>query len=369
MDYFKNYTSNTSAGSGNQKYFLTCDEIQTGRIFYRVNCGGEYKYSFLLSNIVDSTFSDGKESHANFVCDQWEILSLHAGICKGDFFGRSFDPVKKYDIQHACNMKQILFNGQKSKTVAPGEFFSTDAVLLNAQTDDYICVEISFRGKQIPFLCECNIPAFKKTGDNWVFSSEMPFIGMLGCNRSVKKRIAFLGDSITQGLGTPINSYAHWNAIISKSLGSDYAFWNLGLGFGRASDAASDGAWLFKAKQNDAVVVCYGVNDIFQGCTEQELKANLKNITKSLHNCGVKVLLQTIPPFNYKQEHKRIWSEVNRYIMNDLADVADAIFDVVPILSVGGNTPEDALYGDHPNEEGCKKWAQALLPVLWNFIK
>ncbi len=71
-----------------------------------------------------------------------------------------------------------------------------------------------------------------------------------------------------------VNSYEHWNAVVAENLGSQYGFWNLGLGYGRAADAATDGAWFFKAKQNDIVVVCYGVNDIFQGFTISEIQKN-----------------------------------------------------------------------------------------------
>ena len=65
--------------------------------------------------------------------------------------------------------------------------------------------------------------------------------------------IAFLGDSITQGVGTPDNAYTHWNALISKEIGEEYSYWNLGIGYARASDASTDGAWLNKAKNNDIV--------------------------------------------------------------------------------------------------------------------
>ena len=35
-------------------------------------------------------------------------------------------------------------------------------------------------------------------------------------------RVLLIGDSITQGIGTKLNSYLHWNAILSEKLGEEY---------------------------------------------------------------------------------------------------------------------------------------------------
>ena len=140
---------------------------------------------------------------------------------------------------------------------------------------------------------------------------------MIGVDRKAQKRIAFLGDSITQGIGTSVNSYAHWNAVFAEKLGSDYSYWNLGLGYGRADDAASDGIWLFKAKQNDIVFVCFGVNDILQGYNADEIKKNLQLIVDKLHEAGIVVIVQTVPPFDYSPEHQIIWDNVNNFIVNN----------------------------------------------------
>ena len=60
MEYFEKYNSNTYAGSANQLYFeMNENEIHTGRIFYKITVGGEYSYSVLFSNIIDSTFANG----------------------------------------------------------------------------------------------------------------------------------------------------------------------------------------------------------------------------------------------------------------------------------------------------------------------
>lgn len=69
MKYFEEFSSNTYAGSANQLYFEMDDnEIHTGRAFYKISVGGEYNYSILFSNILDSTYGDGTVSHKNLIC-------------------------------------------------------------------------------------------------------------------------------------------------------------------------------------------------------------------------------------------------------------------------------------------------------------
>ena len=220
----------------------------------------------------------------------------------------------------------------------------------------------------IPCHMESILPVFRKTEIGWEPSKYLPVASMVGCDRPAKLRIGYLGDSITQGIGTAVDSYDHWNAVVSGMLGNAYAFWNLGIGFGRANDAASDGAWLYRAKQNDLVVVCYGVNDIFRVCSVEQTKKDLKEIVVKLQAAGVRVLLQTVPPFNYNEKDTAIWQEINRYIQEELSQQAEAVFDVVPVLG-REDCPQMAKFGGHPDANGCKAWAEALYPVLKQLVE
>lgn len=265
MEYFEKYCSNTLAGSGNQLFFINDSFRKTTKscCLYRIFEDGEYPYSFLFSNIIDSTYSDGKISHKNLVVDSWMIDEMNVGIT-------SF--CSEYSFEKPEIMKPVTFSGKRSRMVNPGEVFQSDPVVLKAGRGEYVCLEIAFSGKMIPYHEESIIPSFVYHNGKWVPSKRHPYASMIGADRKVDKRIAFLGDSITQGIGTPVNSYTHWNAVLSEMLGREYAYWNLGLGFGRADDAASDGIWLYKAKQNDIVFVCYGVNDILQGYDAETIK-------------------------------------------------------------------------------------------------
>ena len=357
MEFFNTYTSNTVAGSGSQSFFENENEneIQTSRTFYKVFSGGEYTYSFLFSNILDSTFADGSHSHKNMIIDAWTIVDAKVGISKACSENSFEEPYVTY---------ALTFDKKQTKTVNPGEFFSTDPVRLAPKKDEYICIEMSFKGKFIPYHPESIIPSFVLSDGEWTPSKLHPFAGMIGCDRPVEKKIGFLGDSITQGIGTAVNSYAHWNSVVAQNLGEQYAYWNLGLGFGRADDAASDGAWLYKAKQNDIVFVCYGVNDILQGFAEETIKKNLEAIVNTLTKSGVRVILQTIPPFDYSGELINIWNNVNDFIKNTLSDKVDLVFDCVKYLQKSENEPHMAGYGGHPDEVGCKIWGENLYRAI-----
>jgi len=361
MEYFEKYCSNTLAGSGNQHIFYNENEQQIRSCtLYKVTSDGEYPYSFLFSNTVDSTYSDGTVSHKNLVVDTWTIEQMLVGVssrCDEESF------------VYPPEMKQVLFDGQKRRVVNPAELFCTDPVTLNAKSDEYICVEIVFSGNMIPYHEESIIPSFVYCNGEWIASQKHPFVSMVGVQKNVKKKIAFLGDSITQGIGTPVNSYEHWNAVLANLLGNEYAYWNLGLGYGRADDAASDGIWLFKAKQNEIVFVCYGVNDIFQQeYSADVIKQNLQTIVDKLHNLGIYVIIQTVPPFDYPEEYRDKWKEINDFIKCELKN-AELVFDCVKYLAKDDSEPHMAKYGGHPNSEGCRVWGEALFDEVAELIE
>ena len=357
MEFFERYTSACPAGSGNQHFFLPEDPTgeYTSRVFYRLAVEGEYGFALLFSNIIDSTYANGAVSHKNRLCDSWQITGGRVAVCKDA------------DMSQMPNIDGFLplqFSGKPLKTVAPGEFFATDEFVLDVKRGDYLCVELTFRGREIPYHEEAQIPVFRLQDGAWLPNRRMPLPGMIGCRRAVKKRLGFIGDSITQGCGTVPNSYTHYAARLTALLGDDYSCWDLGLGFGRANDAASDGAWLYKARQVDLITVCYGVNDLLQGFSVDQIKRDLYTILTTLKAHGQTVVMQTVPPFDYGEYHAGLWREVNRYIKEELAPLADGVFDVVPILGHEEPNAHRSRYGSHPDGEGHRLWAEALAPFL-----
>lgn len=356
MNYFKKYTSNTCASSANQHYFvMEKGEIRTSRVFYKIFKGGEYNYSLLFSNIIDSTYADGDVSHKNLICNEWQIHSAKVGKCT-----YIHKDITVYDDISVSDFKDITFDGKISKRVMPGEFFSTDPIRLKFEKGEYLCLEMTFSGEMLPYHDESLLPIYIKENDNWIYNKQMPLPGMIGCDRPVKERIGFWGDSITQGIGSTPNSYLHWNARLSEMIGEDYAYWNLGIGFGRANDAASGGAWMYKALKCDTIVVCFGVNDLCRQFTVEETKRDLNIIIDTLKSHGKRVILQTIPPFDYNEERNAKWVELNKYIHFELKNKVDYLYDCVPALWISPDKPNMAKYGGHPNDEGGKVWAEAM---------
>lgn len=359
MEYFNKYISNSIAGTSNQSFFISDNENKVGRVVYKPLNFGKFNYSFLFSNVIDSTYADGEISHKNLILDAWQIVNLKAtsAILSSD-----------NKITECREFSSVLFSGSESKIVAPGEFFSSDPIELEIKQNEYLLLEIEFKGKQIPFHPEIIIPTYLKQGDGWVSSLEMPVPGMIGIERKVNKKIAFLGDSITQGIGTPFNSYEHYASVAANIIGNSYSYWNLGIGYGRAEDISADGAWSFKAKQNDIVVLCCGVNDILHGNRSADhIKNSIETVIDKLNEARCKILLQTIPPFSYSEDKKVVWENINAYILNVLSKKVAYVFDNRNILS-DQNEFHIAKYGAHPNSEGCKLWGEALAQAILKIL-
>ena len=335
MNYFNKYVSNTLASTLNQLYFKSDNTKQKGRVYFKVLSSGTYEYSLLFTDTIDSTYADGSISKANEPCGEWTIYSLKLVVNEKEF--------------------PLTFNGSSEKKAEKHESFNTDPITVSIENEFYI--EIEFSGTKIPYFEEILIPTKRFINGEWVDDKKVPTPSMVGIVRNVEKKIGFLGDSITQGIGTAMDSYSQWNAKIAEFIGEKYSYWNLGIGFARAYDAASNGEWLNKAKEMDIVTICLGVNDLGSGCTSYEIQNNLKKIVQILQENNVRTILFTVPPFDYDEANNKKWREINSYILNELSKITET-YDVVSIW--GQEAPNEHLvkYGGHPNEEGCLKLAK-----------
>ncbi len=357
MEYFDRYISNTTVGSGNQSWFApeNPQEIITAVVFFKLTVQGKFNYSLLYSNTVDTTYADGTHSRCNRVCDEWQLHSLRLAVCD------AIDPA-------ACkDWKICTFDGKADKTVHPGELFATDPVELDGKT--YLAVEIIFSGKMLPHHPESIVSGLVKKGEVWEESTLFPYPSMIGVERKVKTRIGFWGDSITQGIGTEKDSYTHWNAVCAEKLGNEYSYWNLGIGYARGRDAATLGSWFFKAMQVDVLVLTFGVNDLYHDKDLEALKTNLQILVKEAKARGIKVIQQTVPPFDYEGEVDTNWRAVNSFVKEVLATQCDLFFDNVPILGMEAPKENRSRYGGHPNAMGCKLWGEALAEAMKDILE
>lgn len=356
MNVFEKYVSNTLASNGNQTFFEPENpkRVECGMVFIKVFKGGNFPYIFAFSGVIDSTFGDGSRSVCNYLCPPWKIHSIGYAVT---------DTAEPSEAEKKDFMP-LTFDGSLSKCINGEKLVFTDPKEISAEKNQYICLKITFSGERVPCHEESIVAIYRRLSDGWKLSPRVPVPVFTGVERNVKKRIAFIGDSITQGIGTQFNSYMHYAARIAEALGDDYAFWDLGLGYSRGADAATDGAWLERAKHNDVITVCFGVNDMFHDRTAEQITDDLNTLIDAFKNAGLKVVIQTVPPFDYNEPFTSIWRTVNKNISTELANKADGYLNTVDFLSEDGKASPKAKYGGHPDNNGNAVWAENLLPII-----
>lgn len=347
----------------------------TYRTYLKPREYGDFTWRIWHSNTVDSTWDQGMESRANLSGGKWRIDSA----CLADG-GTSTDGSIITDTQ-----VQITFDGHNYKNVVSDERFSSDSIQFSIPKDHYLVftwtISNESLGKILPYNCETNlVPAYDAPGDcsneengNLFNISEKTLVlpALISYNKTVIKKIGFLGDSITQGVRTKEDGYEYWVSKVAEGLGTKYGVWNIGSGWARANDAATDGSWLYKAKQNDEIVICLGVNDIgILNRNHNEIISDLttvvNKIKKDKPNC--KVILCTVPAFDFTEEREITWRTVNGFILSNSLPTVDRIFDIAAILSEKGlkDNLEKAEYHSnfddpHPNGRAGTAIAAAFL--------
>lgn len=355
---FHKYFSNVSCGTGNN-YILIFGEEKTirARAFFKVEATGKYNYRFFYQNSVNSTFAQGEHAYVNQSGGNWTVSYARVGI--GSEFGC-------YDAPD-CFIP-VTFDGKMTKNVSPDEYFWSDEVVIDVPEGKYLVWEWEITGDLIPCTPDSQIPTFVDLGEGFATYYGCPMPNFIGCDKNVKKRVVFVGDSITQGCGTSFDKYDMWVGRIGKMLKDDYAVWNIGLGFSRGSDIETGGSLMYKAKQNDVAILTYGVNDLLsgkfkvgRGDTAGELLSRIEGLVKELQSAGLTVILSTIPPFRYHEAALREWRCVNMAIPVLAKTYGCRVYDFEGSLDASneylGN--DYTRYGDHPNGEGGEAAADA----------
>ncbi|MDD6799300.1 MAG: SGNH/GDSL hydrolase family protein [Firmicutes bacterium] len=351
-EYFRDYPSNTYVGTCNNHRLLFPEETTiTSEIFVPVIAHGRFPYRISWCNAVDSTFAEGNESYANLLGTEATIVSAFAGTCP---YG---EDITSWDIKPV----PVFFNGNESCSAAPGEYVFSDEFMLDVPENYYLVFRWTVRGKLIPFTPDKMFPSLVQKDGVWCSDYNCPQPSLIGCRRKVGMKLTFLGDSITMGLGTNFDKYEYWVAKISDALGPDCAVWNLGLGFARATDAATDGVWLEKAKMGGFVSVCLGVNDVFMVRDGDKINSALEKTVSLLREANVPVGIMTPPPFDFTDESGITWRSINEFIKTKLAPLCEYCVDTSEILGMPKPNDNMARYEGHPNAEGCLALANAYI--------
>ncbi|UUZ80378.1 SGNH/GDSL hydrolase family protein [Paenibacillus sp. P26] len=373
---WSSYASATALSTANN-YIMKSDTsfTQTYRAYIKTTEYGKMELKFWCSNQVDSTWADGSESRANLPGGLWMIEAAY--IADG---GRLPDGSVVEGTQIP-----VTFDSSMSRTVLPGETFWSDAAEIAIPEGHYLAfswtITVWNAGDSFPYNTEnplvsaydvlgyaaaqTSAGGFRKSANALVLPD------FIGCKRKEARRLAFFGDSITQGVRTRPDTYEYWVARIAEKLAPVHSVWNIGSGWARAYDAASDGAWLHKAKHNDEVVVALGVNDIgTAGRSASQVLEDLQTIVAKLKGdrAGISVILCTVPTFNFSGSQELTWRQVNQVIRSHGIAGVDRVFDIAKVLSQAAPRdnllmPEYMSEGDdpHPNGKAGSAIADAFL--------
>lgn len=246
---FTTYVSNTVVSTGNNFYIEKAENI-TYRAYLPVEEYGELEYKFFFTNTVDSTYTKGKIAFVGKSGGSYTISN--ATVADG---GTGVE-------DEITNRTPVTFGGKETKEVAADESYWSDPVTMNIPEGHYMVWEWTVSGEGIPCnkMSSLTSTASSADGETFEFCDEIPLPQIIGAKRDVKHTVAAIGDSITQGCQTEQMKYEFWASKISTQLGSDVAFFNCGLGWARASDAASNENWLSRVSQYDTVIVAFGTN-------------------------------------------------------------------------------------------------------------
>ncbi|MBS7397032.1 MAG: SGNH/GDSL hydrolase family protein, partial [Ruminiclostridium sp.] len=341
--------------TGNNFYIEKADGIRY-RAYLPVEEYGELEYKFFFTNKVDSTYSKGKIAYVGK--DGGTYTVSDAVIADGGTGPED----------EITNRTAVTFGGSSSKEVTPNECYWSDTVTFNVPEGHYLVWEWTVSGEGIPCnkMATLTSTASSEDGENFGYCDEIPLPQIIGAKRDVKHTVAAIGDSITQGCQTEYMKYEYWAAKISAQLGSDVSFFNCGLGWARASDAAANENWLSRVSEYDTVIVAFGTNDISSGNyggkknTAEEIEAYITDIVSYLREKGCRVILFNAPPQNFGETNENVRSTLNEKLVDTAKNLGAEFFNFASLLSTE-EAPDKAIYGGHPNGEGGTVVADAFV--------
>lgn len=358
---FETYQSNVITPTGNNGVLTSKEAVtESFRGVFRVQETGKFNYKLYFSNNVDSTWGDGSENYRNMPTKPYKIISA--------FLGYANDMRGTGTIQ---GKQAVTFDGATERLVEAGEMLWSDAVPVEVPEGKFLIFEWTVEYTLIPCTRTNGTGVALKrkpfgTVMTFLRENDVPLPDRIACDRGCATRVAFIGDSITMGEGTTAGMDAYWAAQIAKGLGSSVSCWNLGLGYARANDAVNSPAWLEKAKNNDVVVLCFGVNDINSGAykvgsrTADQIAADIAYIADVCRKGGARVILFSTPPYTYASTTKPKWAPLVEKIKALAEKEGYDFFDFAACLGKESD-PSVPAYGGHPDDKGCAVVAERFL--------
>ncbi|MBI3132676.1 MAG: arylesterase [Acidobacteria bacterium] len=174
---------------------------------------------------------------------------------------------------------------------------------------------------------------------------------------NARHTVAFLGDSLTAGLGLPESKA--YPALIQARLGAEGRSWKV-VNAGVSGDTTAGGLarmdWLYRQRV-DVLVVALGANDGLRGLPLKETEANLRAILRRGRQEGSRLVLVGMQmPENLGPDYRKSFAA----LYPRLAKEEGA--RLIPFLLEGVALDPSLNQADgiHPNEAGARKVAETV---------
>lgn len=179
-------------------------------------------------------------------------------------------------------------------------------------------------------------------------------------------RIAFLGDSLSAGMGLPADDA--FPAVLGRQwreAGLAVEVINAGVSGDTTAGGVRRVDWLL-AQGLDVLVVELGANDMFRGVAAAEVDTNLRTIVTRARAAGVAVVLlgmrgnPTLGP-EYQEAFDAVYPRL----------AAELEVPLVPFLleGIAGDPALNQADGIHPTAEGHQRIATTVAPTLGPVVK
>jgi lysophospholipase L1-like esterase len=284
----------------------------------------------------------------------------------------------------------IKFGGSNSVTMPAGGEVTSDAIAMNIPANSRLLISEYLPGDVTSATIhynalENNYNAPADAGDHTADQGTYPvsntfiftaFLAGVDVNSSAGTVVAF-GDSITDGIGSTMDSDTRWPDYLSARLGGSRGVANAGISGNQLlhDQMTGNGVAAINRLYRDAIslpgvksiVLLEGVNDLNGGASATDVENALKQLVALAHKYGVKVFMSTITPAGGRPAAVETNHQaVNNWVRSGTtATTADYGVDFSEAITIGGN-PEGifSIYdsGDqlHPNSAGYNSMASWL---------
>ncbi|HRY43104.1 MAG TPA: arylesterase [Thermoanaerobaculia bacterium] len=173
--------------------------------------------------------------------------------------------------------------------------------------------------------------------------------------------VVFLGDSLTAGLGLPVDQA--YPAVVAAELarkGKPVRVVNAGVSGDTTAGGLRRAEWVL-TQRPDVLVLALGANDGLRGLPLADTERNLRGIVSKARDAGAKVLLcGMLVPTSHGPDYQRGFGALFPRVAKETG------IPLVPFLleGVAGRPERNLEDGIHPNAEGQKVLAANVLPLL-----